>query len=113
MQCTDKAKHKDEKPAEEAGAAKLTEAGAICLPRGLRREFQNRIDEASRRDKGDGQCIVKTLGEIAREVGVGFVTGVAHLGRTSFYRTFNGKIDPRLQTIVKLARTLGLRVHFY
>jgi len=110
---TEKQKHNDEKPIEEVGAAKLTEVGEVFLPRRLRHEFQERIDEASRRDKGDGQCIAQTLGEIVREVGVRFVTEVAHLDRTSFYRSFNGKTNPHLQTFAKLTRALRLRVHLY
>jgi len=82
----------------------------LFLPRGLRKEYQNRIDEACRQDPGDGSSVAKVLGDIAREVGVIRITRLAGLERTSFYRTFNGKTDPRISTIAKLIRALGVKV---
>jgi len=79
------------------------------LPRRLRHEYQERLDEACRLDTGDGKIIVRVLGAIARDIGVIAVTKHSGLERTSFYRSFSGKSDPRIGTICRIIRGLGLR----
>lgn len=74
----------------------------------LRRKLQARLDRASAEDNGTGMTITKEIGEMGRELGVQRLCRIAQLERTSFYRTFDGKTDPRLSNIMRALRALGL-----
>ncbi len=74
----------------------------------LRRKFQARLDRACAADNGTGMTITKEIGDIGREVGVQKLCRIAQLERTSFYRTFDGKTDPRLSNMMRALRALGL-----
>ena len=74
----------------------------------LRRKLQSRLDRASAEDNGTGMTITREIGEIGRELGVQRLCRIAQLERTSFYRTFDGKTDPRLSNIMRALRALGL-----
>ena len=74
----------------------------------LRRKLQARVDRASAEDNGTGMAITKELGDIGRELGVQRLCRIAQLERTSFYRTFDGKTDPRLSNLMRALRALGL-----
>lgn len=80
----------------------------LNLTADLRRKLQARIDRAAAEDNGTGMAITKEIGEIGRELGVQKLCRIAQLERTSFYRTFDGKTDPRLSNLLRALRALGL-----
>lgn len=80
----------------------------LNLTADLRRKLQARIDRAAAEDNGTGMAITKEIGDIGRELGVQKLCRIAQLERTSFYRTFDGKTDPRLSNLLRALRALGL-----
>lgn len=80
----------------------------LNLTADLPRKLQARIDRAAAEDNGTGMAITKEIGDIGRELGVQKLCRIAQLERTSFYRTFDGKTDPRLSNLLRALRALGL-----
>ena len=58
---------------------------------------------------GDVGFIAKALGDIARAKGMAQVAKDAGLGRESLYKALAPGAKPRLDTILKVARALGVR----
>ena len=65
------------------------------------------FDEAG----GDAAFIAKALGDIARAKGMGKVAREAGLSRESLYKALSGERSPGFDTILKVVRALGLRLH--
>lgn len=60
---------------------------------------------------GDAAFIAKALGDIARARGMAQVARDAGLSRESLYKALSGERSPDFDTILKVVRALGLRLH--
>jgi probable addiction module antidote protein len=62
-------------------------------------------------EEGDASLIAAALGDIARARGMTEVARKAGLGRESLYKALSVDGNPHLDTILKVMRALGLRLH--
>lgn len=60
---------------------------------------------------GDAAVIASALGDIARARGMSQVARDAGLSRESLYKALSGDRNPDFQTILKVVRALGLKLH--
>ena len=60
---------------------------------------------------GDAACIAKTLGDIARAMGMAQVARDTGLSRGSLYKALSGERSPDFDTILKVVGALGLKLH--
>ena len=60
---------------------------------------------------GDAAFIAKALGDIARAKGMSQVARDAGLSRESLYKALSGERSPDFDTILKVMRALGLKLH--
>ncbi|GKT09959.1 addiction module antidote protein [Desulforhabdus sp. TSK] len=60
---------------------------------------------------GDAAFIAKALGDIARAKGMSQVARDAGLSRESLYKALSGERSPGFDTILKVIRALGLKLH--
>ncbi len=68
--------------------------------------------EASLEDaNGDAPFIAKALGDIARAKGMSQVARDAGLSRESLYKALSGERTPGFDTILKVVKALGLKLH--
>ncbi len=58
----------------------------------------------------DPKVFVVALGHVVRKHGVSEVARRAQLNRESLYKLFNGKAQPRWDTIQKLLKALNIRI---
>jgi probable addiction module antidote protein len=65
------------------------------------------LDEAGE----DATFIAKALGDIARAKGMAQVARDAGLSRESLYKALSGERNPGFDTILKVIKALGLRLH--
>jgi probable addiction module antidote protein len=61
--------------------------------------------------QGDAAFIAKALGDIARAKGMSQVAREAGLSRESLYKALSGERSPGFDTILKVMRALGLKLH--
>jgi probable addiction module antidote protein len=59
---------------------------------------------------GDAAVIAKTLGDIARAMGMSQVACDAGLSRESLYKALSGELSPDFDTILRVIRALGLKL---
>jgi len=60
---------------------------------------------------GDASLIAKALGDIARAKGMSQVARDAGLSRESLYKALSGERAPGFDTILKVVKALGLKLH--
>jgi len=60
---------------------------------------------------GDAAFIAKALGDIARAKGMSQVAREAGLSRESLYKALSGERIPGFDTILKVVKALGLKLH--
>jgi probable addiction module antidote protein len=60
---------------------------------------------------GDAAFVAKALGDIARAKGMSQVARDAGVSRESLYKALSGERSPGFDTILKVIRALGLRLH--
>jgi probable addiction module antidote protein len=60
---------------------------------------------------GDAAFIAKALGDIARAKGMSQVARDAGLSRESLYKALSGEQSPGFDTILKVIRALGMKLH--
>ena len=60
---------------------------------------------------GDAAFIAKALGDIARAKGMTQVARDAGLSRESLYKTLSGDRNPGFDTVLKIIKALGLKLH--
>ena len=60
---------------------------------------------------GDASLIAKALGDIARAKGMSQVARDAGLSRESLYKALSGERTPGFDTILKVIKALGLKLH--
>lgn len=59
----------------------------------------------------DAAFIARALGDIARARGMSHVAQTTGLSRESLYKALSGKRSPGFDTILKVTRALGIRLH--
>lgn len=60
---------------------------------------------------GDASFIAKALGDIARAKGMSQVAKDAGLSRESLYKALSGERSPDFDTVLKVMKALGLKLH--
>ncbi len=60
---------------------------------------------------GDAAFIAKALGDIARAKGMSQIARDAGLSRESLYKALSGERTPGFDTILKVIKALGLKLH--
>lgn len=60
---------------------------------------------------GDAAFVAKALGDIARAKGMAQVARDAGLSRESLYKALSGERSPGFDTVLKVIRALGLKLH--
>jgi probable addiction module antidote protein len=59
----------------------------------------------------DAAGIARALGDLARAKGMSKVAEDAGVSRESLYKSLSGSGNPSLETVLKVAKALGLRLH--
>lgn len=62
-------------------------------------------------EEGDASLVAAALGDIARAKGMTWIAQETGLGRESLYKALSPEGNPELATILKVVRSLGLRLH--
>lgn len=62
-------------------------------------------------EEGDANLVVAALGDIARAKGMTQIARDAGLGRESLYKALSPDGNPEFNTVLKVVRALGLRLH--
>lgn len=75
-------------------------------------ETQEEINDFLREclEDDDPAVFVSALGHLVKKHGVADVAEVAGLSRESLYKTFNGKTQPKWNTIFKVTHAIGLNL---
>ena len=81
-------------------------ADHLRTPQEMAAYLQACIEEAD----GDANFIAKALGDIARAKGMTQVARDAGLSRESLYKALSGERSPEFGTVLKVVRTLGLKL---
>jgi probable addiction module antidote protein len=76
----------------------LTDDGAVA-------EYMNAVLET-----GDSDLLLMALGDVARARGMAQVAKDTGLGRESLYKALAPGAKPRFDTIIKVARALGVKL---
>ncbi|MEN6625155.1 MAG: addiction module antidote protein [Candidatus Sumerlaeia bacterium] len=62
-------------------------------------------------EHGDASLVAAALGDIARARGMAQIARETGLGRESLYKALSPDGNPEFDTILKVVRALGLRLH--
>jgi len=62
-------------------------------------------------EEGDASLVAATLGDIARAKGMTAIARETGLGRESLYKALSPEGNPEFATVLKVVRSLGLRLH--
>jgi probable addiction module antidote protein len=62
-------------------------------------------------ETGEPAVLIRALGEVARAQGMARVARRSGLGRESLYKALQPSSHPRLETIMRVAQALGIRLH--
>jgi probable addiction module antidote protein len=62
-------------------------------------------------ETGDAKLVTAALGDIARAKGMSEIARKTGLSRESLYKSLSEDGNPSLDTVLKVARALGLRLH--
>jgi probable addiction module antidote protein len=62
-------------------------------------------------EDGDPALVAAALGDIAKAKGMTDVAEDAGLGRESLYKALSSGGNPRLSTVLRVVKALGLRLH--
>ncbi len=62
-------------------------------------------------EDGDSGVVAAALGDIARAKGMTTVARQAGLGRESLYKALSTGGNPELETVLRVVRVLGIRLH--
>ena len=69
------------------------------------------LDACIEESDGDAAFIAKALGDIARAQGMSRVAADAGLSRESLYKSLSGERVPDFSTVLKVMKSLGLKLH--
>ena len=61
-------------------------------------------------EEDDPELFVKTVGNVARAMGMTTIAQETDLGRTRLYKALSGERDPRIGTVMKVLGSLGVRL---
>jgi len=62
-------------------------------------------------EAGDVDVLMAAIGDVAKARGMSKVAADAGVGRESLYKTLSGDSKPKADTVFKLLRALGVRLH--
>ncbi len=62
-------------------------------------------------ETGEPAVLIRALGVVARAKGMAQVAKRSGLGRESLYKALQPSSHPRLETILRVAQALGIRLH--
>lgn len=62
-------------------------------------------------DDGDSDELIRALGYIAKAKGMAMVAKESGLGRESLYKGLSPGAKPRFDTVLRVIRALGVRLH--
>lgn len=62
-------------------------------------------------EEGDASLVAAALGDIARAKGMTSIARETGLGRESLYKALSPEGNPELATVLKVVRSLGLKLH--
>jgi probable addiction module antidote protein len=62
-------------------------------------------------EDGDSSLVAAALGDIARAKGMSAIARKTGMGRESLYKALSSKGNPELETVLKVVRALGLKLH--
>lgn len=62
-------------------------------------------------DEGDPALFAAALGDVARAKGMTQIAREAGLGRESLYKALSAEGNPEFATVLKVLRSLGLKLH--
>ncbi len=62
-------------------------------------------------EEGDASLVAAALGDIARAKGMTEIAREAGLGRESLYKALSPEGNPEFETVLKVVRALGLKLH--
>ena len=62
-------------------------------------------------EEGDAALVVAALGDIARAKGMSQIARDTGLGRESLYKALSPEGNPEFNTVLKVVRALGLKLH--
>ena len=82
-------------------------AGHLRTPEEMAAYLEACLEEA----KGDAAFIAKALGDIARAKGMSQVARDSGLSRESLYKALSGERSPDFDTVLKVIRELGIKLH--
>jgi probable addiction module antidote protein len=82
-------------------------AGHLRTPEEMAAYLEACLEEAD----GDAAFVAKALGDIARAKGMSQVARDAGVSRESLYKALSGERSPGFDTILKVIKALGLKLH--
>jgi probable addiction module antidote protein len=59
---------------------------------------------------GDAMVIAKAIGDMVRAQGMSRFSRKSGLGRENLYRVFNGKMNPKIETVMKAVMALDIQL---
>lgn len=62
-------------------------------------------------EAGESKLVAAALGDIARAKGMAQIARDTGLGRESLYKALSAEGNPEFETVLKVLRALGLRLH--
>jgi probable addiction module antidote protein len=69
------------------------------------------LESALEESNGDSSIVAKAIGDIARAKGMSQVAKDSGLSRESLYKALSGERSPGIDTILKVIRALGIKLH--
>ena len=69
------------------------------------------LESVLEESNGDASMVAKAIGDIARAKGMSQVAKDSGLSRESLYKALSGERSPGIDTILKVIRTLGIKLH--
>ena len=69
------------------------------------------LEAAIEESQGDATFIAKALGNSARAKGMSQVARDAGLSRESLYKALSGERNPEFDTILRVVKALGMKLH--
>lgn len=69
------------------------------------------LESVLEESNGDASVVAKAIGDIARAKGMSQVAKDSGLSRESLYKALSGERSPGIDTILKVIRALGIKLH--
>jgi len=91
----------------EAVTSRYDVADHLRTPEEMAAYLEACLEEAD----GDAAFVAKALGDIARASGMAKIARDTGLSRESLYRSLSGERVPNFDTVLKVLRAMGLRLH--